>query len=245
APNNMASEEEARPEGDDVPEVTTKEEDEDAKVLELSMASKERAAGLYKQQKFEEARDAWLEALEVIPAKTAIELKRQRLSLHLNLAQVYLQLKAYEDVVTHASHAILLDQDNPKAYYRRGLGQESLGQLKAAATDMKQAARLEPRNADIRKKYEELKKRVLEQEQQKDEDEGPVEHNLASLPRVFLDIAVGDQPPLRLVFVLYSDTVPKTAENFRQLCSGEHKGLTARGKPFHYKGSILHRLGSA
>merc|ERR1712079_743483 len=38
------------------------------------------------------------------------------------------------------------------------------------------------------------------------------------------------------------DVVPKTADNFRQLCTGEHKGVTSRGKKFHYKGSILHRM---
>ncbi|CAK0830125.1 unnamed protein product, partial [Prorocentrum cordatum] len=44
------------------------------------------------------------------------------------------------------------------------------------------------------------------------------------------------------VFALYADTAKRTAENFRQLCTGEHAGTTFRGKRFHYKGSILHRL---
>lgn len=41
-------------------------------------------------------------------------------------------------------------------------------------------------------------------------------------------------------FELFTDTTPKTAENFRALCTGE-KGEGKLGKPLHYKGSLFHR----
>ena len=40
-------------------------------------------------------------------------------------------------------------------------------------------------------------------------------------PRVFLDITVGGSPIGKVVIELRSDVVPKTAENFRALCTGE------------------------
>lgn len=62
-----------------------------------------------------------------------------------------------------------------------------------------------------------------------------------SRPHVFFDVSIGGQPAGRMVFELYSDVVPKTAENFRCLCTGE-KGTGRSGKPLHYKGCVFHRI---
>ncbi|KAH6874705.1 cyclophilin-like domain-containing protein, partial [Thelonectria olida] len=59
--------------------------------------------------------------------------------------------------------------------------------------------------------------------------------------KVFFDIGLGGRPVGRINMELYNDLVPKTAENFRALCTGE-KGLGRSGKPLHYKGSIFHRV---
>ncbi|VDM92423.1 unnamed protein product [Onchocerca ochengi] len=60
-------------------------------------------------------------------------------------------------------------------------------------------------------------------------------------PRVFFDITIGGQQSGRIVMELFNDIVPKTAENFRALCTGE-KGVGKSGKPLHYKGSKFHRV---
>ena len=58
-------------------------------------------------------------------------------------------------------------------------------------------------------------------------------------PVVFFDITVGQTEIGRMIMELYADVCPKTAENFRQFCTGEYK----RDKvPIGYKGATFHRV---
>merc|ERR1712177_198372 len=59
--------------------------------------------------------------------------------------------------------------------------------------------------------------------------------------KVFFDMTVGGAPSGRIVMELRADVVPRTAENFRALCTGE-KGVGRSGKPLHFKGSTFHRV---
>ncbi|KAF8606975.1 peptidyl-prolyl cis-trans isomerase [Ceratobasidium sp. AG-I] len=61
------------------------------------------------------------------------------------------------------------------------------------------------------------------------------------MSKTFFDVTIGGAPAGRIVFKLYDDVVPKTAENFRALCTGE-KGVGSQGKPLHYQGSGFHRV---
>merc|ERR1711943_49586 len=62
-----------------------------------------------------------------------------------------------------------------------------------------------------------------------------------SNPQVFHGISIGGSPAGRITMELYADVVPRTAENFRALCT-EEKGTGSSGKPLHYKGSAFHRV---
>jgi peptidyl-prolyl isomerase D len=71
-------------------------------------------------------------------------------------------------------------------------------------------------------------------------------------PRVFMDVTIGGEMEGRIVIELYASVVPRTAENFRALCTGEKGVGVASGKPLHFKVSnnyrfdisAIYRLGS-
>jgi len=60
-------------------------------------------------------------------------------------------------------------------------------------------------------------------------------------PVVFFDMTIDGANAGRIEMTLRADVVPKTAENFRCLCTGE-KGVGKSGKPLHFKGSSFHRV---
>lgn len=60
------------------------------------------------------------------------------------------------------------------------------------------------------------------------------EHSRETNPQVFLKVAADDEPLGSITIELFSHIVPKTAENFRALCTGE--------KGFGLQNSIFHRV---
>eukprot|EP01059_Diplonema_ambulator_P019914 TRINITY_DN33598_c0_g1_i1.p1 TRINITY_DN33598_c0_g1~~TRINITY_DN33598_c0_g1_i1.p1 ORF type:complete len:212 (+),score=56.30 TRINITY_DN33598_c0_g1_i1:48-638(+) len=80
-------------------------------------------------------------------------------------------------------------------------------------------------------------KRKLETEEEEGKKAKVAEPN----PVVFFDVTIGGVAQGRVKMELYADVVPKTAENFRQLCTGEFRDKKS-GKPLGYKGCSFHRV---
>jgi len=66
----------------------------------------------------------------------------------------------------------------------------------------------------------------------------PNPHN----PKVFMDITIDDKDVGRLIIELFADKVPKTAENFRALCTG-HMGISKHtGQELTYTGTKFYKI---
>lgn len=58
---------------------------------------------------------------------------------------------------------------------------------------------------------------------------------MGAIPKCYMDISIGGELEGRIVMELYNNVVPKTADNFRALCTGE-KGISPiSGRSLHYK----------
>ena len=74
--------------------------------------------------------------------------------------------------------------------------------------------------------------------QQRPPDDGdPWADTAPSSPIVFLEVTHLRQPLGRIEIELFADVVPRTAENFRVLCTGERGDAE-----LHYKGCPIHRI---
>ena len=59
-------------------------------------------------------------------------------------------------------------------------------------------------------------------------------------PIVFFDVSMGGQPLGRVKMELFADVAPRTCENFRQFCTGDHRDRHTK-QPIGYKGCSFHR----
>ena len=161
-------------------------------------------------------------------------------------------------VVDNASAALDCDGGSLKALYRRGKAYLEMGNMAKAKADLMAAYALDKENKDVKRALASLKKKMAAAKELQKSRGAAMAKGFGSLfsdkadippppppfegtlPRVFFDMEIAGESAGRIEFELYADAVPKTAENFRALCTGE-KGEGVSGKPLHYKGSLFHR----
>jgi len=173
-----------------------------------------------------------------------------------NAAQMYMNLSDWSSGIACASKVLVKEPENVKGLYRRGTCRLRLGLLDEAKVDLMAAFKLDPENKPVKTELAKLKKAIKDAKAKEkatfgglfnkvsmyDEKPNNIIVHSGDNPKVFFDVTMGDDDTAsRIVMELYADTVPKTAENFRCLCTGE-KGMGTQGKPLHYKGSTFHRV---
>ena len=150
-----------------------------------------------------------------------------------------------------------MDKTAVKAYYLRSVAHTKLENFDDALNDIKEAIKLSPQDKKFRQDFEAIKAEKKKQTSTKagaiakffsegvynEKETKIVPKILVRLPefdkenaQTFFDIQIEEGDSGRVVFELFTKSVPKTAENFRSLCVGE------KGPPFHYKNSIFHRV---
>ena len=128
--------------------------------------------------------------------------------------------------------------------------------------DIRTAIKIAPQDGNLRAQFESIKKEKAEKAKKQkaglaaffsegvynDKEAPKITKNFDRLPdfnpenqQTYFDITIGNEGEEgfesgRVVFELFNTDVPKTAENFRALCTGE------KGPEYHYKGNCFHRI---
>jgi peptidylprolyl isomerase len=229
-------------------EFTTQEKINEANKLKVS------GTEAFKVKDFETALEHYKEAADLVEIGDGTE--ELFLACKLNLAQTYINLQDYAAAVTHASDVLKRDARNVKALYRRGVARNHLGLSDEAIVDLNEAQTLDPDNKAVKLEIVKAKKSIADANKKTkaafsnffskvsmyhDKELPVVPGSGRNNPKVYFDVTIGGRYVGRIVMVLYADTVPKTAENFRALCTGE-RGSASTGQPLHYRGCTFHRV---
>jgi len=232
--------------------------------LHFSTKLKDEGVNLFKAQKYEEAKKKFEEGLsyfDKLPERDQTDqVKEKQLSLLLNLSNCHNNLKEYQNTIKRVGEALKI-KDTAKCYYYRGNAHLSLESFDLAESDFNKLKELLPGDPTADNCLAQLKnKRIQIEHKEKSLYKNFMKHSLyddkelpkpsksegkpipkdidPSNPKVYFEISVGGKESKRVEFELFKNIVPKTAENFRQLCVG---GVPeTQGK--YYKGSIFHRV---
>ena len=91
------------------------------------------------------------------------EVKAVKLSLYLNLAQCYIKLENYDNVIRNCDEALSIEPNNAKALFRRATAYETKKDWDKALEDLKKAALANPDDKAIPKAEERIKRMVAKE----------------------------------------------------------------------------------
>jgi len=230
---------------------------DDEKKVEAETLKKQ-GTELFMKHKYSEAAEKYTEAAEYIHDDEEEFVPDNSKELYINCwnnaAMCLLKVKRYTAVVAACSCVIKVDEKNMKALYRRGVANMKLEDFFQAKKDLMIARTLDKENKDLLKACSDLKKNIAATKQKEknmfanffekvkmyDDKETAkcviVPNEKGDNPHVFFDLAQGDNKLGRIVMQLYVDITPKTATNFKAICTGANDGNLS------YKNSIFHRV---
>ena len=228
--------------------------------LEKSKNLKAEAVELFKNQKIEECLKKFNEALPFVEHCTHHqEEEKEGIELYLtiltNMANISNKEEKYDKVLEYTSKAMKIGT-SPKLYYFNGIALAHMNELDEAQKnldELKKLVTVKDSGIDyLENLIQNRKKKKLEHEKKfskgvfrqglyddKEQKEKPIdvpETINPQNPKVFLDVKIGEAEPKRIEIELFKDKVPKTAENFRCLCTGE------KGENLTYKNCTFHRV---
>lgn len=231
--------------------------------MEKAMKQKEDGTKEFMSGNHDNAAELYKKAADLVDEEDEEPLPDEEKDMYVkcwgNAAMCYVKGKSWGDVIICCNKVLEKAPEeaktNIKLLYRRGLAKMNTGDLKEAKKDLLAAYAIDSKNKDVRKAIGDLKNKNAEAKKKEkaqfggifgkvsmyDDKEGPLVPNAkGNNPHVFFDMKQGDEKIGRIVMQLYADVTPKTAENFRALCTGE-KGDGIAGA-LHYKGSTIHRV---
>lgn len=232
--------------------------------LQVATEIKEEGKEAFVKKFFEGAAEAYGDALSYLEDLESEEARVLTGSLTLN--QCMAQCKSKDNAAAILSATKVLEAEetaagyHTKALYWRAMAKYQMIDFKGCKIDCVAITKIDAKNKAARKLYKKAGQAIKDAKAKEkalfggmfgkggvsmydDQPNVEVEQDIShpeNLPKVFFDMTIGGEKAGRIVFELFTDTTPKTCENFRALCTGE-KGQGTMGKPLHYKGSTFHR----
>ena len=186
------------------------------------------------------------------------------ISLLNNMSLVYKAMLNYAVVELNSSYIIDKVKTHPKAYYLRGIANAELGNFEKGFIDFETALSLSGGDKGVLAEYQKYKKEQKKANSRQGksysqmfspdapteafypEKESKITTTQQDLPkfnpsnpRIYMKIQSGFDPPSTIICELFRDKTPRTAENFRCLCTGEKSSAY---EILHYRNRIFHKI---